>query len=129
VDSIFTVQKQKIENLGAEIAVEFFSKLLWAEANKIGLSLNKINITSRINVADGGVDASVKDSLVESGLIKNGETSYQIKTGNTFKPTQEAQIKKELFGTAKQANIKNLAKEIKSCLDQWFGQNYGEMTA
>ncbi|MDQ3750220.1 MAG: hypothetical protein M3367_14590 [Acidobacteriota bacterium] len=131
MDSIYTVQKQNIENLGAEIAVEFFSKLLWAEANKIGLPLNKINITSRINVADGGVDASVKDSSVESELIRKGETSYQIKTGDTFKPTQEAQIRKEFFGKSKQANVRNLAKEIKACLDKdgtyilvCFGQDF-----
>jgi hypothetical protein len=131
VDSIFTVQSRNIENLGAEIAVDIFSKLLWAEANKLGLSFNKINITSRINVADGGVDASVKGSSAESGLIKNGHTSYQIKTGNSFKPTQLAQIKKELFGIGKHANLKNLAEEVRSCLDKdgtyilvCFGQDF-----
>jgi hypothetical protein len=116
MDNFFTIQNQHLENLGAELAVNYFRDLLCVEAGKLNISLNKINVSSRINVADGGVDASIEDSQFESGLIKKGNTSYQIKTGKNFNPTQDSQIKKELFG-GKQVAKDNLGDKVKECLD------------
>ena len=48
-----------------------------------------------MNVRDGGIDATVDETQIESetGIIKSGKTSYQIKSGIT-KPNLED----ELFG-------------------------------
>jgi hypothetical protein len=116
MNNFFTIQNQHLENLGAELAVNYFRDLLWAEARRLNIPLNKINVSSRINVADGGVDANVEDSTIQSGLIKKRKTSYQIKTGKTFNPNKMPQIKKELFGT-KPISKANLGNEVIECLD------------
>ena len=98
-ETIFTVKNEHLTRLNQR-AVDFFQKLLWAEARRLGIEISKINVSSRINVPDGGVDAAVDDVHIEtgSGIIKQGKTSYQIKSGASFKPWQESVIKEELFG-------------------------------
>lgn len=100
---LFTASSEDLKRLNAEEAVSFFCELLRAEARRINLTLNKVHVSERINVADGGVDAAVEDydGAIPSGLIKKGLTCYQIKTGDSFKPWQEAEMKKELFGEPK----------------------------
>jgi hypothetical protein len=114
IDTIFTVKNEHLNQLDQRTAVEFFQKLLWAEARKLGIELSKINISRRVNVQDGGIDATVNDTQVPtgSGLIKSGKTCYQIKSGQT-KPN----IKDELFGKGKDATKENLKKGIKACLE------------
>lgn len=130
MESIFTIKNEDLDRLTDEEAVESFRDLLHAEARKIGIPLNLINISSRTKVGDGGIDASVDYSAISSGLVKNGKTSYQIKTGKTFNPKQQAQIKKELFDK-KQVSKENLGSEIRKCLDSngtyilvCFGQDF-----
>lgn len=112
-ETIFTVTNDDLSRLDQQTAVDFFQKLLWAEARRIGVEVSKINISRRINVPDGGVDATVDDVQIaaENGIIKPGKTSYQIKAGKRFNPLQESAIKKELL------NNQNLKEEIQSCLD------------
>ncbi len=114
VETIFTVKNEHLNQLNQDTAVEFFQKLLWAEARRLGIELSKINISRRVNVRDGGIDATVNDTLVPRGsdLIKSGKTCYQIKSGQT-KPN----IKDELFGKEKDATKENLKKGIKACLE------------
>ena len=118
IETIFTVKNEHLNQLDQKTAVEFFQKLLWAEARKLGVEISKINVSNWINVPDGGVDANVNDAQITAGqgLIKQGKTSYQIKAGATFKPWQKSVIKKELFGT-KDPERQNLGESIKSCLD------------
>ena len=113
-DTIFTVRNEDLTRLNQNTAVEFFQKLLWAEARRLGIEISKINVSSQVNVPDGGVDAAIDDVHIEtgSGIIKPGKTSYQIKAGATFKPWQRSTIKKELFNTKG-----NLGKSIRTCLD------------
>ncbi|MFO0129253.1 MAG: hypothetical protein ACK54J_19030 [Pseudanabaena sp.] len=103
MSSLFTASSEDLKRLNAQEAVYFFRDLLWAEARRINLTSNKIHVSERINVADGGVDAAVEDcdGVIPNGLIKHGLTCYQIKTGDSFKSWQEAEIKKELFGEPK----------------------------
>jgi hypothetical protein len=107
-DTIFTVKNEDLSRLKAESAVEFFQRLLWAEARRLGLELSKINISRRVNVRDGGIDATVGETQIESetGIIKSGKTSYQIKSGIT-KPN----IEDELFGR------EDLKEGIQDCLN------------
>ncbi len=107
-DTIFTVKNEDLSRLKADSAVDFFQKLLWAEARRSGIELSKINISRRVNVRDGGIDATVDEAQIESetGIIKSGKTSYQIKSGIT-KPNLED----ELFGR------EDLKEGIQDCLN------------
>ncbi len=64
MDTILTVRNEHLSLLNAEDAVIFFRELLWAEATRSGLPISKINVSSWINVPDGGVDASVGDIAI-----------------------------------------------------------------
>lgn len=114
MDTIFTVKNENLERLNSQEAVDLFRELLWAEATNTGVLKNLINVPSAITVADGGIDAEVKDANVigGQGLIKEGLTRYQIKTGD-FSLT-EAHIKDILFKN----DTKELKPRVKSCLDK-----------
>ena len=107
-DNIFTVKNADLALLDQNTAVEFFQKLVWAEARRLGIELSKIRVSRRVNVPDGGVDAIVDDTQISTGngIIKLGKTSYQIKSGRT-KPN----IKNELFSEGE------LKEGIKTCLN------------
>ena len=118
-NTIFTVRNDDLGRLDERTAVDFFQRLLWAEARRIGIEISKINVSSRIHVPDGGVDATVDEVQIAtgSGIIKPGKTSYQIKAGAAFKPwRKKSVIKKELFG-AKEPERGNLGRSIRDCLD------------
>ena len=113
-NTIFTVRNEDLTRLNQNTAVEFFQKLLWAEARRLGIEISKINVSRWINVPDGGVDAIVDDAeiAIGQGIIKQGKTSYQIKAGPSFKPWQKSVIKAELFGSGG-----NLGDSIRACLE------------
>ena len=117
-ETIFTVRNEDLTRLNQNTAVEFFQKLLWAEARSLGIEISKINVSRWVNVPDGGVDATVDDVQSETGqgIIKQGKTSYQIKSGVSFEPWQKSVIKKELFGT-ETPELQNLGESIRACLD------------
>ena len=115
LDSISSVKNDRLGLLNEHEAVDFFKKLLWAEARRIGIELGKIHVSSAVHVSDAGVDASVDDAQ-GSGLIRSGKMSYQIKSGKSFNPWQPAVIKKTLFGT-KTPDRENLGEGIRACLD------------
>ena len=117
-DTIFTVRNEDLNRLDQNTAVEFFRRLLWAEARRLGVEISNISVSDWVNVPDGGVDATVDDEQMTAGqgLIKQGKTGYQIKSGASFKPWEESTIKKELFGT-KTPGLQNLGGSIRTCLD------------
>ena len=120
MDNILTANDQYLKQLDSKTSVEFFRDLIWAEAARIGIPPSKVNVSSRINVADGGVDATIyadKIALQAGGLFEEGNNSYQIKAGDSFKPQNKSIIQKELFDI-KVPSAKNLAPEVKSCLEQ-----------
>ena len=117
-NTIFTVTNDDLGRLDSRGAVLFFRELLWAEARRLGIEINKISVSIQTNVPDGGVDGVVvkNKTSTTSGLIKTEQTSYQIKAGGTFKPWQKSEIKKELFGT-KTPEPQYLGESIRVCLD------------
>ncbi|RLA96135.1 MAG: hypothetical protein DRG83_17750, partial [Deltaproteobacteria bacterium] len=119
MDTIFTVRNEDLERLSPQEAVDFFRELLWAEAGRIGVGISKIHISSWINVPDGGIDALVEENIstTKSDLIKAGYTGYQIKTGISFTPWQDARVRGELFGR-KHPSKENLKRSIRDCLDR-----------
>ena len=96
--SVFSVSRDNLSGLDAKQAVELVEDLLFAESFRKGLPFSNINVSRNVNVADGGVDARV--SVIEGhfvdGLIKQGLTTYQIKSGK-FSPWQKSEIINELF--------------------------------
>ena len=117
--TIFTVTNDDLGRLDQQTAVDFFQRLLWAEARRIGIEIGKINVSTRVNVPDGGVDATVDEAQIETGagIIKQGKTSYQIKSGQSFNPWQKSEIQKELFGERTPPNKQNLGESIRACLE------------
>lgn len=115
MDTIFTVKNKDFDRLSPQEAVDFFRELLWAEATVLGIGENLINVPSAITVADGGIDAEVHNVSASSGqgIIKQGLTRYQIKTGN-FSLSNESHIKSILF----KDNTNELKPRVKSCLDK-----------
>lgn len=115
MDTIFTVRNEDLGRLSPKEAVEFFHDLLLAEANTLGIGKNLINVPSAITVADGGIDAEVRDVSVsgEQGIIKQGLNRYQIKTGD-FSPSQERYIREILF----KDRSTELKTRVKTCLDK-----------
>lgn len=65
LDTIFTVKNEHLGRLNPDEAVRFIAELLWADARRVGLSVTSINISSRTNVPDGGVDPA-QDRLARS---------------------------------------------------------------
>ena len=118
LENIFTVSNDDLGRLDSTEAVLFFRELLWAEARRIGIEIGKINVSTRVNVPDGGVDASVDEAQIATGagIIKPGKTSYQIKSGQSFSPWWESEIQKELFGE-RTPEHQNLGESIRACLD------------
>lgn len=115
LNCIFTVNNEHLDRLQPQEAVDFFRNLLLAESTAIGLSKTNINVPSAIFVSDGGIDAEVTCDLPSSsqGLIKNGLTRYQIKTGK-FSSETDSQIKAILF----KEDSKELKPRVKSCFDK-----------
>jgi len=115
MQTIFTVTNPDLERLSPEQAVDIFRELLWAEAATLGIGKNLINVPSAITVADGGIDAEVKNAEANGGqgIIKKGLTRYQIKTGE-FSLRGESNIKRILL----KDTAAELKPRVKSCLDK-----------
>lgn len=115
IDTILTIRNEHLARLNPEEAVNFFRELLWAEATALGIGKNLINVPSAINVADGGIDAEVRDAEISGGqgIIKEGLTRYQIKTGD-FNLSQNRYVNEILFTP----NSSELKPRVKYCLDQ-----------
>lgn len=64
---------------------------------------------SNITAADGGVDAEVNSAPTESGLLSEGLTRYQIKTG-AFSASNESELK-EPFLKKNKAEFKEQAED------------------
>ena len=116
MDSIFTVGNEDLQRLSPGGAVDFFRELLWAEATNVGIAKNLINVPSAITCADGGIDAEVQGTGIAAagqGIIKQGLTRYQIKTGS-FSPSSDGDIKSVLF----REGTNELKPRVKSCIDR-----------
>ncbi len=121
-ETIFTAKKKHLDLLDEDTAVEFFTKLLWAEANRLGPGTCKINVPSETKIPDGGIDATVDADLLakQSDIIAPGKNGYQIRSGTAFKPWRDGDVRKELFkkGTPKTPEKENLRESTKDCLDE-----------
>jgi hypothetical protein len=112
MSSIATVEPKLLSLLNPEEAVDLFRDLLWAEAWRQGINVLDVSVPSNITAADGGIDAEIKTVPATAGLVSDGLTRYQIKTGD-FSATQDAKIK-ELLLKEKSTDLK---ERVKYCLE------------
>ncbi len=117
MDTIFTVKAGHLARLSSTKAVDFFRELLWAEATRIGIGKHLINVSTAITVKDGGIDAEIRDVPANAGqgIIKQGYTSYQIKTGK-YSLRDVDNVRKILFTPRSNATV--LEPRVKGCLDR-----------
>jgi hypothetical protein len=115
LNTILTVKNEDLQRLAPEGAVDLFRDLLWAEATSLGIAKDLINVPSQIDVADGGIDAEVRDVQTAGGqgIIKQGLTRYQIKTGR-FNLGEERYVKEILF----KKGSNELKPRVKSCFER-----------
>ncbi|GGC25336.1 ATP-binding protein [Pseudoduganella buxea] len=117
--SIFSVPQSKLTAYDAGQGIDLMKKLLWAEAWRVGIPRQDVSISEAITVADGGIDASVNTTTTHGSILIAGHTHYQIKTGESFKPWQKAQIRTELFGE-EQPKLQFLGLQTRRGLEQGF---------
>jgi len=118
METMFTIKKEELDRYSPDESHIIFRELLYAESTRLEIPPSKITIKTDSSVKDGGIDAYIEnDTENESGLIKKGQTGFQIKSGKTFEPWQLAELRNELFGERKEPNKNNLKKMIKHCLD------------
>lgn len=119
MDTLLTVRAEDLNALSAFEAVDVFRQLLWAEARASALSISAVDIPLAIDSGDGGVDATVRAVPVRnnSGLLSQGENTYQIKTG-FFNIRQPAKVKEILTDAPTKRRAKrDLKPRIRKCLD------------
>lgn len=119
--SVWSIDTGVLTRLSASGAIEAFRALLLARTASRGLRITAVNISSKPDTADGGVDASV--SAFEHAAAQQDEllgcgTRFQIKTG-AFAPWQQNRIKSELFGK-KSIRFENLGTSVQNALKSGY---------
>lgn len=121
----FDVKTEDLIRINPEEAVDLFRQLLVIEAITVGIPITGVNVPSAINVADGGIDAEVaglSGTALPAGLIFQGLTRYQIKTGS-FSASNNSDIR-SLLVQPKFANSKlplsksELQPRVLSCFEK-----------
>lgn len=79
-ETVFSISSNSLTNLDQNHAVEYLRRLLGAESIKLGISQNLVKVPSAVNVADGGIDASIEGAAhsVQS-FIPQGNSGFQVK--------------------------------------------------
>ena len=117
----FSVTNHHLLALSPVDAVLRFRELLYADGLRLGIPLTNIHVSDLINVADGGIDAFVEDippsTIIFDGALRLGQTGYQVKTGDSFKPWTASDIKEELFGPNTPSKD-TLAEGVRECLEK-----------
>lgn len=109
----FSLPVSAVTSLAPDLALEFFRRLLWAEAAQVGVGKHLIHVPQCINVGDGGIDAFIENATpTDDALIPRGTTGFQIKSSDLTPQV----CKKELH--VGQKLDKPLKPEVKKILDQ-----------
>jgi hypothetical protein len=109
----FDVKPEDLSQINDRQAVELFHQLLVIEAAGAGIPGTFVDVPADINVPDGGIDAQVTGAdgaMLTAGLISNGITCYQIKTGR-FSASAPAQIRSLLVQPKHQKEKKQRTKD------------------
>jgi hypothetical protein len=121
----FDVRTDDLTQIEAGQAVELFRQLLVIEAVKIGIPITGVDVPAAINVADGGIDAEVSGlsgAALPAGLISEGLTRYQIKTGSfsasTASDIRSLLVKPKFASGSHQRTKDELQPRVLSCFEK-----------
>lgn len=79
----FEVVDSDLRSLDAEDSVLFFRELLWAEAAETGVTQSDAHTPTKINVGDGGLDATFSEAQPDrDDIIPEGNSGFQIKSSD-----------------------------------------------
>lgn len=82
------MQSKDLKDLGPDRAVDFFRRLLWAEALRVSIGRHLIDAPDCINVGDGGLDIVIENVTPASEeVIPAGISGFQIKSSD-LKPAE-----------------------------------------
>ncbi|WP_146180895.1 ATP-binding protein [Limnohabitans sp. 2KL-17] len=100
MSQLIHVPVSTIVSLTAERAVELMGGILKAESNYAKLNPSVVTISSRLTVADGGIDAEIdvppNTQIPTDCFFAAGLTGIQLKSGTSFKPWTNGSIRGEL---------------------------------
>jgi len=121
----FDVKTDDLIQVDAGQAVDLFRQLLVIEALKAGIPITGVDVPAAINVADGGIDAEVagvSGKELPAGLISEGLTRYQIKTGSFSASTpsdiRSLLVKPRFVAGAHQRTKEELQPRVLSCFEK-----------
>lgn len=109
----FSLSIKDLTSLDQNLSVDFFRRLLWAEASRVGIGRNIIDVPQCINVGDGGIDAYIKNAKPSSEeLIPSGTIGFQIKSMDLIPSGCRKELHKE------EDLSKPIKPEIKRIMDE-----------
>lgn len=104
MNSLLEVPISSLVSLSAERSVSVLRAILRAECGYARLSPSSLTISSRLTVADGGIDAGVNvprgTELPADCIFQYGATGFQLKSGAGFKPWTASAIRGELLNAS-----------------------------
>lgn len=99
--NLLDVPVASIIALTADRAVEVVRAILRSECHYAKLGPQALTISSRLNIADGGIDAEISNisrlKIPSDCIFQEELTGFQIKSGTAFKPWTSNAIRRELL--------------------------------
>ena len=101
MNGLLDVPVASVIALTAENAVAVMRAILRAECGYAKISPTSLTISSRLTIADGGIDAEINPppefEVPPDCIFQSGLTAFQIKSGTAFKPWTAGAIRGELL--------------------------------
>ena len=108
MSSLLEIPIELITALSPDRAVNLVRTILRAECGYAKLNPSNLTISSKLTVADGGIDAEIntpaKYAVPTDCLFLTGLTGFQIKAGQAFKPWTRNAIRNELLNDSGDLN-------------------------
>lgn len=105
MNNLLDVPVSSVVSLSAEGAVSFVRAVLRSECGYAKLGPSSLTISSRLTVADGGIDAEVNvptgTEVPADCIFQSGVTGFQLKSGTAFKPWTASAIQGELLDASR----------------------------
>ena len=103
MNTLLEVPISAVISLSAERAVVVARSILRSECAYARLSPAALTVSSRLTVADGGIDAEVNAAVgadvPNDCIFRSGLTGFQLKSGTTFKPWTPSAVRDELLNS------------------------------
>jgi len=101
MNSLLALPLATVTSLSSEGAVTVIRSILRAECGYSKIGPSALTISSRLTIADGGIDAEVNtpsgSAIPSDCIFASGLTGFQIKAGSSFKPWTPSAIRGELL--------------------------------